>query len=297
MTKYDIEILVKNKSIQKYTHESNTYVEGREGSNFELKLMNNTNKACLFIPSIDGLSIIDGKEASDSSGGYIVYAHSNIVIPGWTLDNKSVAKFTFSSKDRSYAANNPTNPSKANVGVIGCLVYSRKVKENDNFEDNLLDRIRKLEREKPYRPYEPYYPPIQPYWSWNGHNYYQLGQLSSNTSSHVDVNSNNFTSNCANVNGFQADSTIRSKSVDSTVLNTTHNGINESFSLGTEFGKQTDFSTTNETFERNKLENTLVIFYDTKKNLEKRGIITKKVENRVPNPFPSMGCKPPSNWR
>ena len=43
-----------------------------------------------------------------------------------------------------------------------------------------------------------------------------------------------------------------------------------------------------------------MVYYDSKKGLEKRGIVFAKpiVEKQEPNPFPaSVGCKPPLGYK
>lgn len=65
--------------------------------------------------------------------------------------------------------------------------------------------------------------------------------------------------------------------------------------LGTGFGKASEFRTREVDFERGDILSTISIFYDSKQNLIKKGVIPLK-EEKEPNPFPGTGCKPPKSW-
>jgi hypothetical protein len=121
----EIEVVVNGKSIREYSHNGVEYVEGRQGNRFSLKFRNNTSSRKLFIPSVDGLSILNGENASFDSPGYIVDAYSSIVVDGWRKSASDVARFFFSHAKDSYGAK---TGNKSNLGVIGCAVYSEKQK-------------------------------------------------------------------------------------------------------------------------------------------------------------------------
>ncbi len=123
---YELCVLVKGKPITEYKSDSNDiFVEGREGSDYSLRFKNNTRKRVEVVISVDGLSIMDGKLASSiNSTGYVINAWSEVVIPGWLLDNKSVAAFVFGSNGGSYAQQ--STGSSVNNGVIGVKIYPEK---------------------------------------------------------------------------------------------------------------------------------------------------------------------------
>jgi len=66
-----------------------------------------------------------------------------------------------------------------------------------------------------------------------------------------------------------------------------HSSEEEKVSVGS--GKKVDFQTTKVTFERDKLEETIVIYYDTWKGLKDRGVVAEDENYRkgIPKPFPS----------
>lgn len=124
---YEMAVLVHGQPVTEYHHtDGKIYIEGRRGSEFTLRIRNNTFGRVLAVVSVDGLSVMDGKTASFASGGYIVKPLSYVDIPGWRLDNQDVAKFFFSHLEASYAAQ---MDKPQNVGVIGCAIF----KEKDNW--------------------------------------------------------------------------------------------------------------------------------------------------------------------
>lgn len=117
---FEFEVLVNGHSAKEYYHKGSYYIEGREGTRFSLRMKNNSGHRVLFVPTIDGLSIMDGKEGSFDSRGYIVNAYDATTIDGWRTSDKEVAEFFFSSPKGSYAKKiNKGN----NLGVIGCAVF------------------------------------------------------------------------------------------------------------------------------------------------------------------------------
>jgi len=105
-----------------------TYIEGREGSNFSLRIYNGNSFRVLAIPSVDGLSVLDGEPAGENSPGYLLEPRQTLDVPGWMVDEKTAAKFFFAGtkdgKDASYVAQMEKDTS--NKGVIGLMVFREK---------------------------------------------------------------------------------------------------------------------------------------------------------------------------
>ena len=323
---YELAVLVNNRKISEYSVKDSaktegyqaldhkTYVEGRAGSDFELKLTNHSDAEVLMIPSVDGLSVIDGKPADQNSKGYIVGAHDSITIPGWTLDDQSVAKFKFADRKKSYAAIHPDTPSEENIGVIGLLVWNKK--KNDY--QKILDEINKMKEKNPVivpQPYPVPYP-VYPKNPWNDYDwwkpypvypYYTITCISDIT--HTKGFSASSVSNVNVPTGSASCNILRSSVMpDSVQLNCSSNitdtmadSNDATFALGTEFGKQAEFKTVSQSFERDIIVATIALYYDTRKNLEKLGIVISKPKKEIknnPNPFPGLtGCKAPANWK
>lgn len=254
MSKYEVEIIVNDKPIQVYRHEGSNYIEGRKGSNFSLRFKNNTSEKVLAIPSVDGISTINGQPASNDSSGYVIRPWGQVTIPGWKLSNSEVASFVFSEKEKSYAAVGETADT-TNVGCIGFIVYSEDAPE--------------------------------PVWRANA---YTKSMRGFSTSTDVYYGA----SYMMNVSNASSNSLSASASASTTSLPTEP----ESHELGTGFGEAKEFNTTDVEFKRKQIEDTIVIYYDSKRNLEKMGIVIKedKINPTKPNPFPGNGCKPPVGW-
>ncbi len=128
---YRLQILINGNPVRMYSgNEGKVCVEGRHGSNFTLRLHNDSGGRVLFVPSVDGLSVIDGKRANILSSGYVVEARGSVDIKGWRTSLEDVAQFQFGTLDKSYAAK-MDQPN--NVGVIGVVVFQEKPKFNFRF--------------------------------------------------------------------------------------------------------------------------------------------------------------------
>jgi len=125
---YEFEVLVNGHSAKEYYQDGKTYLEGKEGSRFSLRMRNNSSSRVLFVPTVDGLSILNGKEGSFKSRGYIVGAYDSTTIDGWRTSDDKVAEFFFSSPKGSYAKKMGKG---GNLGIIGCAVFKEKHKEKE----------------------------------------------------------------------------------------------------------------------------------------------------------------------
>lgn len=119
---FEVSVLVHGNQIKEYEHSGSTFIEGKEGTEFTIRLKNNTHKRALAVLTIDGKSVIDGAAGSlETSGGYVIEPYSSTTIPGWRVNDDSVANFTFADKAHSYAAR--MGEGADNVGVIGCAFF------------------------------------------------------------------------------------------------------------------------------------------------------------------------------
>lgn len=134
---YVATVLVNGTPAKEYFHpkfKEDVYIEGRKGSEYTLRFHNTTSKRVLVIPSIDGLSVMDGKPAGPSSRGYVVSGYGSIDIPGWWIDALNARKFEFRP---SGASDNKTYVEAlkdvgfavdtSNQGYIGFMVFEEQV--------------------------------------------------------------------------------------------------------------------------------------------------------------------------
>ncbi len=113
-------------------------VTGKKGSNFSIVVKNRSKSALEIVASVDGLDVSDGKSASFSKRGYIVYPDDTLEIDGFRTSENSVAAFEFSSVSNSYA--NQRHGDTRNVGVIGIAVFTQKGVEPWKWSSNELER-------------------------------------------------------------------------------------------------------------------------------------------------------------
>ena len=277
------EVLVRGRPVREFHHtDGNVYIEGRKGSPFEIRIRNDNYSRVLVVPSVDGLSVMDGKVADSGSNGYIVNGFSSLTIPGWRLNNDDVAEFFFQDLKGGYAEQTGQG---GNQGVLGLMVFNEKPAYNYTY--NI-----KVESDKWERPYDKHYWTWGPFYTTGGVTYTAhsndligspRGSSAGGTMTSNVVNCS-YTANAAQSEDF-AKSTQDSADAD------------EPLSVG--FGEKQEHKVTSVFFDRGSVLDTLVMYYDTRKGLEKRGIQVTQPEVRpTPNPFPGItGCQPPSGWK
>ncbi len=104
-----------------YFANGNTYAIGEAGQHYKIVIRNDANFQVEAIASVDGLDVIDGREASYGKRGYIVPAYGSIEVEGFRQSSSAIAAFRFGSVRDSYAAR---TGSSRNVGVIGLAVFA-----------------------------------------------------------------------------------------------------------------------------------------------------------------------------
>lgn len=289
---YETRILVRGRPVTEYHHtDGNIYVEGRKGSDYSLEFANNSAERICILPAVDGLSVMDGKPAGLDSDGYVVNAYSSLKIPGWRLDNNKIAKFAFSDIGGSYARTSGRGTS--NVGVIGFMVFRENIYYNNSFglygssdigsasftcDSFGLDSIPQ-----------------------NGIMSDSIS-LGSSADTNIPLNISPKGRGSVNITGTQA----QTGSMGTTRAAKASLSANVKPELGTKFGNVSNFQTHDVEFEKRDGQNPdamIVIYYDSARGLEKRGIrlVTKRSRGQ-PSAFPGYkgrketGCMPPANW-
>ena len=130
---YEVDILINGKKAKEYLHNGKMYIEGRKGTKYSIRIKNNCWTRILAIPTVDGLSVITGREGNYNSSGYIIDANSSITIDGWRKNNQEVAEFYFSGIESSYAKK---VDKSGNQGVIGVAVYEEEQISITTFTNN-----------------------------------------------------------------------------------------------------------------------------------------------------------------
>lgn len=266
-------ILVKGRPITTYAHNGKHFVEGRSGSNFEIEIINTNSFKIEAVISVDGLSVIDGKQAGPQSSGYLVEANSSIKIPGWKVTGDTAASFEFSGKDQSYSTGQ--TGSSVNNGVIGVMAF----------------------KDRNYCPVFQY-TPTTTLFSTRG----LIGSpvIGDRLSKGLDRGGATLLSaSSASVNNDTA--SLASMAFGDSIDNMASTPTSSVNNIGTAFGEATDFKTTTVEFARGDMQAMFVIYYDDAVGLRARGIqVGRKSRTRhtavEPQAFPSMGCPVPEGW-
>lgn len=253
---YEIEVLINGKPAKEYQHKGKIYIEGRKGTRFSIRMRNNSYSRKLFVPTVDGLSIMNGEEGSYDSSGYIVSGHSTVTIDGWRTSDKEVAEFYFSTPNGSYRKKMGKGD---NLGVIGCAVFGEVFQPLAVYDS--------YQNQKPAFPGNPW-----PQWT---------------TTTGGNSATVTYTTAGATLSGLSAS--------NSAMLCSANIGSQAQQALGTGWGDQKKSEVTTVSFERQSSPDSIFeIFYNTREELEKAGINFKKEPLYVaPQAFPGQYCKPP----
>ena len=294
---YEMRILVKGRPVTEYSHNGQIFIEGRDGSTFELEFKNKTGLRVEAVFSVDGLSIIDGKEAGPQSQGYLVNGYETIRIPGWKITDSEAASFVFAGKKTSYATQ--MTGSSRNNGVIGVMVFAEKPKPIMNsIPYGIL-------RSNGYPVADMPFGSVSTTLATSG----AIGQYTASLNSTECMSASpydtarSYAKGAVSMNMVQltASGAAPIGSASQTAKNQSAEVEIKAQNLGTGFGSAADFKTTLVDFDRGDLSAMIVLYYDDARGLKSRGIQILKASKaklaETPQAFPGMNCQPPPGWK
>ena len=106
-----------------YRGNSRTVAVGQNGQRYTIVIRNNTNERFEVVLSVDGLDVLDGREAAYGKRGYLIDPYGTLEVEGFRQSSDAVASFRFGSVSDSYAAR---TGSARNVGVIGAAAFGER---------------------------------------------------------------------------------------------------------------------------------------------------------------------------
>ncbi len=257
-----LNVLVNGNFVTEYTKNNNIYIQGRKGSTYTLRITNHTNERVLVIPSIDGLSILDGKPAGYESQGYVLGAFQTYNADGWRTDLDHTRQFQFTRHNKSYAGK--TGQDKSNLGAIGLVAF--KAEPTIQFTNWNID----------------YHPPVtypkRRTSDYDGHWGAPIG-YSLDSYSGIATGSLTGSSTGSLPQNAVAESSSREPAQVMAVS-----------SIGTGMGakQESHVSTTSFNRQTNPFA-TIVVYYYERKQLENMGVI-HKVNHQMPQAFPNQFC-------
>jgi len=121
---YSFEIISGGMTLPVYNHRGRSYVEGRFGDTYAIRVYNHTGSRVEAVVTVDGRDVITGKVGNYKSGrGYVIAPYDSVLIDGFRTSWSNVAAFRFTDVGDSYAAR---MGDASNVGVIGVAVFKEK---------------------------------------------------------------------------------------------------------------------------------------------------------------------------
>jgi hypothetical protein len=122
---YEVQVLVDGSPAPTFWHDGESYVMGRTGERYVIRVHNHTGRRIEAVVTVDGRDAVDGKPGDyQHKRGYLVPAWGQVDIDGWRLSQSQAAAFRFSSVADSYAAR---MGNAREVGVIGVAVFPERV--------------------------------------------------------------------------------------------------------------------------------------------------------------------------
>lgn len=239
-----------------YDSQGRKWIEARPGTEYVLEIKNNLYEKILSVVSVDGLNVITGEEAKcQNKDGYVISPRDSLKIPGWRVSQDSVRKFVFSDRRDSYAEKLGSNSQ--NIGVIGFSFF----------------------REDTYHlTYTYWYPSWTSSWgslwggSGTGWSTTTCGKVPSMSGGYSFLNNVTLTS-------IQTEDNSESL-------------ITQSFQVGTGMGEREDHQVVD--VDYHFLENPYLvdaIYYDSRENLIRNGILKVDQKFSLPQPFSNRFCK------
>jgi hypothetical protein len=124
----DIQIVDRGRgdTLSTYRYRGASYVAGRPGDRYAVRLTNRSGGRVLVVLSVDGVNAVSGETASVGQTGYVLAPYQSAEITGWRKSYSEAAAFYFTALPDSYAAR---TDRPDNVGVIGAAVFRERVPE------------------------------------------------------------------------------------------------------------------------------------------------------------------------
>lgn len=111
------------RTMRAYRGGGRTVAVGGHGDRYSIFVQNHTNERFEIVLSVDGLDVLDGRDAGYGKRGYLLDAYGTLEIEGFRQTDDAVAAFRFGRVSQSYAAQ---TGSARNVGVIGVAAFGER---------------------------------------------------------------------------------------------------------------------------------------------------------------------------
>ena len=124
----DVQIVDRSRgeTLSTWRHRGSTWVAGRPGDRYAVRLSNRSGGRVLVVLSVDGVNAVSGETAAVGQTGYVLGPYQTAEITGWRKSHSEAAAFYFTALPDSYASR---TGRPDNVGVIGAAVFRERAAE------------------------------------------------------------------------------------------------------------------------------------------------------------------------
>lgn len=122
----DVQVVDRSRGsvLPEYFHRGSTWIAGRPGDRYAVRITNRSGGRVLVVLSVDGVNAISGETAGTGQTGYVLAPWESADIAGWRKSDHETAAFYFTALPDSYAAR---TDRPQNVGVIGVAAFRERV--------------------------------------------------------------------------------------------------------------------------------------------------------------------------
>lgn len=121
---FDIQLLVDGRPLEEYYARGRSYVEAREGAEYEVRLRNPLPYRVAVALSVDGLNTIDARHTTAwNASKWVIEPYGTITIGGWQMSSARARRFYFTSERDSYGAK---LGQTSNLGVVSAVFFRER---------------------------------------------------------------------------------------------------------------------------------------------------------------------------
>lgn len=302
MTSHHIEaeVLVNGKRVAHHKHDGRHFIEGREGTEYSLRIKNDNGYRVKVSVGVDGVNVVDGRPLgiNPEEAGYLINAHDSLTIKGYRVDNENVAAFRFSKADQAYASKD--KKLTGTTGVITVRAYAEKERPAPPPAPTIIHTNHHHYHGRRYGwpHYEDYGWPFRDYtWCSTTSRGIGSGSVANAGMGVLRSCALNAKSAQSSLNSIQcsAGASADSSAQFSTSLDSTPD--ENPFSLGSSWGQKTESKVREVAFEVGAFLTQLDLYYTTREGLKTLGVdLSPKASVVFPDATPSRYCQAPAGW-
>ena len=122
--RFQVEVLVDGRPLDEYYTRGKSYVEAREGAEYDVRIRNPLPYRVAVALSVDGLNSIDARRTTAwNASKWVVGPYEMIRIGGWQMSSDRARRFYFTTERDSYAAK---LGQTSNLGVISAVFFTER---------------------------------------------------------------------------------------------------------------------------------------------------------------------------